>query len=439
MVEQISSSLPIAFSPQILPTKQQKRESFFAPVVKTFQGLEGQIKVSPYFFTGLFDRDYKITYEHPDDQGAPTEFEENVTLNQSRKAFLHDSQLAQATTRGPMIDGDLQVIQQIIPSIVRISVKSEADEKWYGSGVIVEPTDIIPDYIPKQGEYFILTNNHVAENAKYMSVRLANKMEVPASVVESIYGTKLLDPKMDVGLVRIVVPYSLPTARIGNPKELLAGQTIYTAGHPQALPNTVITKGIVSNPAQETGELSLDVEMDAPINPGNSGGPSFNQNGEIVGLNTYTFRSGEDLTFVKPIDEQIETLRKLWDNGEIIRGSLGFEVIDFPLIKRQESGFPEGETGAAVLNVTPGSTAEKAGLVVGDIITWMEVRENGVATDMLKVDVTDSFEAQGIIKRWLAKQKPGSEVAMIIYRKEFSKDGAHFNTKELRMQVETMD
>lgn len=314
---------------------------------------------------------------------------------------------------------DREAIQKIRPTIVRIAAKNKDGEKWYGSGAIVEPTDIIPGYIPENGEYFIITNHHVANEATRLVAEFAGGSEVRVELVTSPHGTPLMDAGMDIAILRIRVNATLATAKLGNPKELEAGQTIYTAGHPQALPNLVITKGIISQTAQETGQLSLDIQSDAPINPGNSGGPSFNQSGEIIGLNTYTFREGEDLTFTKSIDAQLSAIDTIWNTGSLVRGALPFTVAPLSLIDRDDMGLPaEIEGGAIVDSVEAGSSADAAGLKTGDIITWMEVRQNGAAIKTLPLNITDEYEAAGVIKRWAADLEPGTKVSLIVYRRD---------------------
>lgn len=335
---------------------------------------------------------------------------ENVTFIDGTNPF------AKASTR--IGAEDREAIQKIRPTIVRIAARDKDGQKWYGSGAVVDPADIIPSYFPEPGEYFIITNHHVANEATRLAAEFANGSEVKANVVISPHGTPLMDAGMDIAVLRIQVRATLATAPLGNPKELEAGQTIYTAGHPQALPNLVITKGIISQPAQETGQLSLDIQSDAPINPGNSGGPSFNQDGEIIGLNTYTFRGGEDLTFAKPIDEQLSAIATIWFTGPIVRGALPFTVAPLSLNDKVDLGLPEGvEGGAIVASVEKDSSAEAAGLKTGDIITWMEVRQDGAAIKTLSVNITDDYEAAGVIKRWAADLEPDTKVTLIVYRK----------------------
>jgi S1-C subfamily serine protease len=144
----------------------------------------------------------------------------------------------------------------------------------------------------------------------------------------------------------------------------------------------------------------------------------FNQDGEIVGLNTYIFTGAEDLTFAKPIDLQLETIRTIWERGEIVRGSMGFSVKGFPLIDRKLADFPEELTGALVSTVEANSPAAVAGLVKNDIVTKMAAYDaNGRVIKSMAVDIDDVYEGGGIIRRWAATLPPGATVNMTVYRK----------------------
>lgn len=434
----LESLRPVTFylSQNALQFKNHNIEKMPDAIFETSKAFTKYVSINPLkpFFGGFSEKTAHASFKFPDRRGAPQILNQEIVILPSAKARIREQMTASLASVAPSNDGDIAVIQKMIPSVVRINVETAQEKERFGSGIIVEPTDIIPFYRPRFGEYFILTNNHVAEDAAYMSVMLPNGHEIHAETVESKYHTKLLDKGMDIALVRIIALYILPTAKIGNPNELLPGQTIYTAGYPRALPRISITKGIISNPHQETGSLSEDIQSDAPINPGNSGGPSFNQAGKVVGLNTYTLRNAEDMTFTKPIDKQIEALRTLWNFGIIIRGALNFKVEDFSLNDRKKTGFPEDVTGAKVKEVKQGSLAERADLKVGDIISCMEVRKNGSAVKTLNIDIKDGYEAEGVIKRWAANLSPGTKVHMLIWRKE----GIGFSNYEVAVPVELM-
>lgn len=384
------------------------------------------------FLSNPLEQIKRVNFDFPDPRGTMRKLTSDIEFIRSRSSMVRDRIALAGTFASKETEADIETIRKILPSIVRISAENAFGSAWYGSGSIAAPLEVIPDYEAKPGEYFIITNHHVANDAKYTTIKLPNGQEYKAELVRSPRGgAPLMNAAMDIALLRVYMPYSLPTITIGDPKQLRIGQPIYTAGHPRALPNVAVTKGVISNPQQETGELSLDIQSDAPINPGNSGGPSFNQAGEIIGLNTYTFREGEDLTFTKPIDEQIDTLLNIWENGHMVRGTFGFEVEPLPLIERIHLGFPDDETGAIISDIATGSPAEKAGLMPGDIVTWMEVRQKGYADNILDVDIHDSFEANGVIKRWAAKLLPGTTVNMIVYRKEKNA----YLPREIRVKV----
>jgi S1-C subfamily serine protease len=371
-----------------------------------------------------------VSFDYPDAGGTPRVMSDSVQ-------FIADPQFR--TLKAGLDPEDKRAIDSIRPTVVRVSAvgaqtAQQKAPRWFGSGSIVNPNDVLPDYLPQEGEYFVMTNHHVTDGAKYMNIELPNGTEVMADVVYSPYSTPLMDEEMDIAILRFYFPASLPTAKIGDPASLEIGETIYTAGHPYALPRSSITRGIVSQTEQETGSLSLDIQIDAPINPGNSGGPAFNSKGEIMGTDTYTLSKGEDLTFVKPIDQQLAAIRKIWSDGMIIRGSLGFEVDPYPIIDRNQDGFPSDMSGAIVSGVAPGSTVANAGLRVGDVVTWMEVRRDGAAIKTLPVEITDVFEAGGVIRRWLADIFPGTKVTLIVYRKV----GNHYETVEISAPAEML-
>ncbi|MBI2342565.1 MAG: trypsin-like peptidase domain-containing protein [Deltaproteobacteria bacterium] len=338
------------------------------------------------------------------------------------------------TLKGDIRVEDEEAIKKISSTTVRIMGKTADGSGWYGSGSVVNPNDIISDYKPMNGEYFIITNNHVADGTKYISVRI-NNAEYWANVVESPIGAKLMDAENDIAILSIIAPMSLPMASIGDSSLIEQGQTVYTAGHPRALPEIVITKGVISQPRQETGSLTPDIQSDAPINPGNSGGPMITSHGDIIGTNTYTFTDGEDMTFAEPINQQLETVRAIWEKGEVVRGSLGFDVKGFPLIDRKIAGFPENESGAVVSRVKSGSAAEKAGLKPDDIVMNVEAYDqNGKYFASLKVDINDVYDGGGVIKRWAAGLLPGMNVRLKVYRKA----GNDFENVEIKMPVEKL-
>ncbi len=216
-----------------------------------------------------------------------------------------------------------------------------------GSGFIISP------------DGYILTNNHVVENATEITVILHNEKTYTAKVI----GT---DSKTDLALIKID-GRSLPTVAMGDSDKLEVGEWVMAIGNPFGLSETV-TAGIVSAKGRVIGSGPYDdfIQTDASINPGNSGGPLFNLNGEVVGINTAIIEQGQGLGFAIPINIAKDLLSQL-KKGEVIRGWLGVVIQEVTPELAQSFGLPQPE-GALVSDIEPGSPAEKAGIRKGDII-----------------------------------------------------------------------
>src|SRR5262249_32144007 len=129
----------------------------------------------------------------------------------------------------------------------------------------------------------VLTNNHVVDKAKDISVRLSDGREYPAKVLGR-------DPKTDLAVLKLEGQHDLPAVSLGDSDELKVGDWVVAIGNPFGLDNTV-TAGIVSAKGRAIGSGPYDqfIQTDAPINPGNSGGPLFNGQAEVIGINTAIF------------------------------------------------------------------------------------------------------------------------------------------------------
>jgi serine protease Do len=218
-----------------------------------------------------------------------------------------------------------------------------------GSGVIIS----------RDGH--ILTNNHVVEGAKEVTVTMADQQVFQAQVVGR-------DPKTDLAVLKINAKESLPLAAMGNSTDLKVGDWVVAIGNPFGLGHTV-TAGIVSAKGRVIGAGPYDdfIQTDAPINPGNSGGPLFNLKGEMVGINTAIVASGQGIGFAIPIDMAKPLIPQLVTTGEVTRGYLGVSIqpITPELAKAMKL---EERQGALVSEVAKDSPAAKAGLRQGDVI-----------------------------------------------------------------------
>jgi len=166
----------------------------------------------------------------------------------------------------------------------------EFETRSLGSGVIIN----------KEG--YIVTNNHVVENAKEITVTLQNEKDYRADVVGR-------DKKTDLALIKIGTAEDLPAAPLGDSDKLGVGEWVMAIGNPFGLAETV-TAGIVSAKGRVIGAGPYDdfIQTDASINPGNSGGPLFNFWGEVVGINTAIIATGQGIGFAIPINLAKEIL-----------------------------------------------------------------------------------------------------------------------------------
>lgn len=216
---------------------------------------------------------------------------------------------------------------------------------------------------------YIITNNHVIEGASEIRVRLSTEKEFEAEVIGR-------DSKTDLALIRIKSWADLPVVEMGDSDKLEIGEWVMAIGNPFGLSHTV-TVGIVSAKGRVIGTGPYDdfIQTDASINPGNSGGPLFNLNGEVVGINTAIVASGQGIGFAIPINAAREIVPQL-KKGKVTRGGIGVYVQKLTPDLSKSFGL-EGNKGALVVDVIPGSAAEAGGVRRGDVI----VKFNGKNID----------------------------------------------------------
>jgi serine protease Do len=208
---------------------------------------------------------------------------------------------------------------------------------------------------------FIVTNNHVIEDADQIKVILSNDKEFDAELVGR-------DPKTDLALVRIKGAKKLQPLKFGDSGDLKVGTWVVAIGSPFGLEQTV-TAGIVSAKGRIIGSGPYDdfIQTDASINPGNSGGPLLNMKGEVVGINTAIIASGQGIGFAIPINLARGIIDQLKDKGEVTRGWLGVGIQDLTPELADYYGL-KAKSGVLVTQVFEGDPADKAGIQVNDII-----------------------------------------------------------------------
>jgi serine protease Do len=228
-----------------------------------------------------------------------------------------------------------------------------------GSGFIID----------KEG--FVVTNNHVIQDAEQIKVKLGGDTEYDAEVVGR-------DANTDLALLKIKTGKDLPLLELGDSDELKIGQWVVAIGSPFGLERTV-TAGIVSAKGRVIGSGPYDnfIQTDASINPGNSGGPLINMQGEVVGINTAIIAAGQGIGFAIPINLAKKIIAQLKSEGEVTRGWLGVAIQDLTSEMAEYYGLKDRK-GVLVADVFKGDPADEAGIQAKDII--LEVNDQKIET-----------------------------------------------------------
>lgn len=244
---------------------------------------------------------------------------------------------------------------------------------------------------------YILTNNHVVENADKINVRLSTYEEHEAKVIGR-------DPKTDVALIKIDTGKALPAVTFGDSDQLRVGDWVMAIGNPFGFEQTV-TVGIVSAKGRSIGSETYEdfIQTDASINPGNSGGPLFDMNGRMVGINTAIFSRGGGnigIGFAIPVNMTVNVMNQLKTKGKVIRGWLGVMIQQVTSDIAHSFGL-ERPIGALVGEITPGSPAQEAGIKPGDVI----IEYNG-----------KTIEQMNMLPAMVAQTPIGTKASLVIVR-----------------------
>ena len=239
------------------------------------------------------------------------------------------------------------VIEEVNPSVVSIAVDVSDDEQALGAGIIISAAG------------YVVTNAHVMENAKKITLQLPNGETFAANLVG-------VDEKTDIALLKVKNPINLEAGHFGDSDAIRVGNQVFAIGNPFGLGNSV-SLGIISAKERDIDKGPYDnfLQTDAAINQGNSGGPLFNMDGKIIGMSTAIFsEDGKNVGvgFATPSNVVKWVVSQLKQNGKVIRGWLGMSV---------QKVFTKDDTNSEALIVSAmeeNSPAAKAGLKVGDKI-----------------------------------------------------------------------
>lgn len=268
-------------------------------------------------------------------------------------------------------DDTTKVFKKVNQSVVTVALYSNNEIIGNGSGSIIEV---------KNNKAMILTNNHVVSSSKNTEIRVIfhDKKEISAKVVGK-------DSISDLALLECQTNMKLTPIEIGDSDALQEGETVIAIGSPLDIEfKGTVTRGIISgvNRTLETdtnGDGVADyamqvIQTDTTINPGNSGGPLINMAGQMVGINTskISMESFEGMGFAIPVNDAMNIIEQLQENGEIERPKLGISyqaVSVFPDEVRLRYNIPDNlNEGIYIIEVDNGSAAAKAGLKPDDII-----------------------------------------------------------------------
>ena len=251
----------------------------------------------------------------------------------------------------------VDIYKKVAPAVVMVSTKSvQSVNGWFqqetegmGSGFIIN------------NDGYILTNYHVIDGAKEVTVTLSDGQEVTASVVN-------YDSDQDVAMIKINQDIEVPgVVELGDSDALQPGEEVLAIGNPLSKElSSTLTKGIVSalnrSIETETGVSTNLIQTDTAINSGNSGGPLINTKGEVIGINTLKASDGaEGIGFAIPINDVKEKIDSL--SKPILNLGVSIRVIDESMAKQLNM-----EEGLYIVEVNEFSPAEKAGLKGGDLI-----------------------------------------------------------------------
>lgn len=279
-------------------------------------------------------------------------------------------------------------VEKVSKSVVNIaSVRMVQDQLFrvfpvegVGSGIIVD------------SKGFILTNNHVVDDAQRLRITLKD-----GNVFNGVaIGT---DEVTDLAVIKVDSKEALPFAQLGNSDQLKIGQIVIAIGNPFGLAGgPTVTAGIVSALNRslqfESGALEL-IQTDAAINPGNSGGPLANTNGEVIGVNTAKMPYAQGIGFAVPVNTARIIMNDLIESGRITkRPWIGIAAIKITRQLAQYYRLPTNE-GVLIGQVEPQSPADYADLRKGDIIESIDGKKitepSEMSSNILKRSINEKI------------------------------------------------
>jgi serine protease Do len=296
----------------------------------------------------------------------------------------------------------LEAKNKVFPALVHVEPVKEVFEDGKRVKVQVTGSGII-----FSAEGLVLTNNHVAEKARFVFCTLSNRDEVQAEVIGLDALTDLAVLKLDLNEKDY---HTVPYARFGDSDSLEVGEIVMALGSPLGLSRSM-SLGVISSIDryfEDVGEMvspyNLWIQTDAAINPGNSGGPLIDINGDVVGINARAIFFGENLGFAIPINTAKLVIDRILRDKVVKRSEIG---IEWQEIKDYRKYMKEPDlTGVLIAHIEKDSPAEHAGLQPGDLV---------YAIDDKKIDAVYQEELPKI-RKYISEIPVGSNITFYFRR-----------------------
>ncbi|HZC24993.1 MAG TPA: trypsin-like peptidase domain-containing protein [Candidatus Binatia bacterium] len=310
---------------------------------------------------------------------------------------------------------NISVYKKNIPSVVNVTSRAMTFDFFYG--LVPQEGQGSGFIIDKDGH--ILTNYHVIADARQVEVTMHNRKKYKATIV----GT---DAAHDLAVIQIKAPELIP-AILGDSRNLQVGQKVYAIGNPFGLAGTM-TRGIVSSirPVREPNGAMIDeaIQTDAAINPGNSGGPLMNWHGEVIGINTMILSNvGQNagIGFAIPINTAKAVLNDLMTLGRVRRPALGVRTIAITPELADEIGLPV-DYGLLIIQVTPGGSADQAGLRAGTERAYLGNTPIMLGGDLIVAIDDQKIQDEQDLAQMMNNHRAGDSVKVTIVRNKKKMD-----------------
>jgi S1-C subfamily serine protease len=334
-----------------------------------------------------------ITANHwlPANQAAPTIVSTQPVSGTAQLVGLNS--LSEVNVAG-------QVYEEVGPSVVQIDVSSQSRGRALfggtGSGVVVDDSGLI------------LTNNHVIEAGRTITVQFSNGATRAARVLGTDRGN-------DLALLKVDLPPGVPASKLGDSDQVQVGETAIAIGSPFGLAQTV-TQGIISavdrDWSPDNGALLTGlIQTDAPINPGNSGGPLVNGNGEVIGITSMIespVSGSVGIGFAVPINTAKRLLPQLENGAQLQRAWMGISGTDVGSVLAAGENLPV-EEGVLVAGVTSNSPAAAAGLRGGQYA-------NATSGDIIVAVDGQPVKGMAQLAGLIAQHQPGDAIKLTVVR-----------------------